>query len=170
MYLYDNKQKENNKMAREAMYSIGKKIGDKWIIVAILEKRGCNKKIICYNAQNGIFKEGWIWDFTRNLVSDKPNRNPSCKICEYTFTDLPRNELYDCNSDYAFNQAIRTKNLTSNDVVVLRNIREGTYCNFNKVLKKFSDMLAKSGQHRRNSGLATVIGTTYEILNRKGVI
>lgn len=157
-------------MAKKKVYAIGNRIAGKWVIVSALKKSGTNTKIICYNTINGMFKEGWLQDFVRELVTDKPNKSYSCKICEYNFSNTSRTELYDCNSDYAFNQAIRTKNLTNKDVVLLRNIREGSYCDFQKILKKFADMLSKSGQHRRNVGLANVIGSTYEILNRKGVI
>lgn len=157
-------------MLKEKIYDVGNRIGDKWIIVSTLKRSGTNTKIICYNTKNGMFKEGWLQDFVRDNISDTPNRHFICKLCEFNFSGTSRTDLYDFNSDHAFNQAIKSKNLTSDDIVILRNIREGLCCNVNKILKKFSNMIAKSGQHRRNIGLSIVIGTTYEILYRKGII
>lgn len=152
---------------KERKYEVGSKIND-WVIVAFLKRNGCNKKIICYNKRTGQFKEGWIWDFTRGLINTKPNVSPMCKLCQMSFSDCSKKELYDINATCVYKQ--KGKTIDSDVLVTLRNIREGAICyeDLKEVLQIFCELLRSSGQHRRNTGLATVIGTTYEILNRKG--
>lgn len=157
-------------MGRKIKYDIGKRINDRWIIVAVLKKNKQNKKLLCYDTKDNLFKEGWIFDFTRNIVAKNSSRKPSCILCDKTFDKYNRTELYDINADNAFHQLIKTKNINNRDVIDLRNIREGVCENISRILYKFGDLLARSGQHRRNVGLANVIGSTYEILYRKGDI
>lgn len=146
-------------------YECGNVIND-WVVVSILTRKKGNRKILCYNKNTGIFKEGWVTDFVRDLISDSPNRKPICKLCTMCFVDYTKKELYDINSDYTFKQHTLSKNLSTSDLITLRNIREGIKSGSEVVqlLQKFSTMLAKSGQHRRNTGLSIVIGSTYEIL------
>lgn len=151
-------------------YNIGDRIAQEWVIVAVLQRRNQNKKLLCYNCKKGIFKEAWIWDFTRNKVSLNPNHKTKCKLTSLCFAELSQSELYDINADAIFKQKVKTHNLSNIELVMLRNIREGICADVKFVLNTFSDLLCQSGQARRNLGLATAIGSTYEILNRKGMI
>ena len=141
-------------------YSIGNKIGNDWIIVAELEVHNQNKKLLCYNPQLDLFKEGWIWDFYRDLVTNKPNKNPSCVICKI---DMPDEDMFDLNADYAF-KCLKANTIISGFTIKLRNIREGLIGDIPFVLKIFADMLSQSGQSRRNKKLAVLIHSTYKIL------
>ena len=77
--LIHNEEKVDNKEPiNRNKYYAGEWINKKWIIVSILYVRKQNKKILCYNPEHNIFKEGWIWDFTRNIVKPMPNKKAEC--------------------------------------------------------------------------------------------
>lgn len=143
-------------------YEIGSIINDKWIIVSILQVRKQNKKLLCFNLYTYTFTEGWIWDFTRDLISNnKPTKNP---ICVLTKTYIPYGDLLTLHQEYVYKVYIYQQNLSREDFFILRDIREGWYKDVKSILKKFDLLLATSGQARRNKPLAMVIGLTYIIL------
>ena len=74
-------------------YDIGSVIHNKWVIVSILKIRKQNRKILCFNLNTHTFTEGWIWDFTRDLIADnKPTIEPMCVI---TKVSIPTTNLID---------------------------------------------------------------------------
>lgn len=155
-------------------YEIGTWINNKWIIISILYVRKQNKKILCYNPEHNIFKEGWIWDFTRNIVKPTSNKKAEC----FTICELKLNtELYsllDINFEYANEVYFKTNYLTRSEYSILRGYREGSFWDVEHILKKFDFLLSddynKCGQSRRNQNLAYLIASTYIILIQKGVI
>lgn len=157
-------------MCRREIHKVGSLLKDRWIIVSILKQNGVNKKILCYDTNNGNFVEGWICNFISGVQNNRTTRKNSCVICEMNYSDLPKDVLFDLNADSVFGQYIKTKNLTNADLVELRDIREGMRFVPTDILEYFGKLLAKTGQARRNKGLATVIGTTYEILYRKNLL
>lgn len=146
-------------------YIIGSIIHDKWVIVAILKIRKQNKKLLCFNLNSHIFTEGWIWDFTRDLIPDnKVTKNPMCMVSQVF---VPITNLKDWHSHYAYKVYLRQNNLSRDDFFILRDIREGWYKEVGYLLKKFDLLLFNSGQARRNKPLAMVIATTYVLLADK---
>ena len=132
---------------------------------------------MCYNPEHIIFKEGWIWDFTRDLVKPTKNKKPSCtKICQLQLKDN-WNQLLDLNYEYANEVYFKTKKeeyITREEYALIRGYREGSFLDVEHILKKFDFLLSndykKCGQARRNQKLAYLIASTYIILIKKGVI
>lgn len=150
---------------KEKKYFIGNHIHPQWIYVADLEDKGNNKKILCYNPNTGVFKEGWIWDFTTKIINNKPNRNPLCIICK-THLDEER-DAFDINANYAL--VCKTRQIISKDTLTsLRNIREGLiYEDGEKVLEYFNTLLQEK-KYRKNKKLSVLIQSTYKILLYRG--
>ena len=158
---------------KEILYEAGKRINDKWIIVAILKVKRQNKKILCMHIETGIFKEGWIWDFTRDKVSQNPNKKPLCYLARVTIK-AEENELLDIHFEYSDNVYFKTSYLKREEYSILQDYREGSFREVKHILKKFdyllSDDYAKHNQSRRNQNLAMLIAITYKILYKKGKI
>lgn len=150
-------------------YDIGTIINKKWVIISILKVNKQNKKVICYNIENNIFKEGWIWDFTRDLVKLIPNKKPECYLSKCLINQTG-SQLADIQFDYAYDVYFNCNYLSRDEYSYLRDIREGSYAGVNHLLKTFDWLLYSSGQARRNSRLAMLIGTTYKILIERGII
>ena len=150
---------------KKQKYDIGKLINNEWAIVSILEVKNQNKKILCYNINTNFFVEGWIWDFTRDLIStSKQNRNPLCYLSNKINKWNYENNL-DNHFEYAEQVYFDCNYLTRDEYSYLRDIREGSYSNLRHILKRFDYCLATSGQARRNQRLAMLISTTYKILS-----
>ena len=155
-------------------YEIGTWINNKWIIIAILCIQHQNKKILCYNPENNIFKEGWIWDFTKDKIKPIPNKKPICScICRLKLTS-DWNQILDINHEYTNKVYFKTNYLTREEYSIIRGYREGSFWDIEHILKKFDFLLSddynKCGQSRRNQNLAYLIASTYIILIQKGVI
>lgn len=146
-------------------YKIGSYINPNWFIVAILETKNQNKKILCYNPNIGIFKEGWIWDFTRGLVNNNPNRKPLCIICNTQLNE--EKDVFDINSNYALLLTIH-KNISEEILISLRNIREGLVCEEGTKVLNYFNMLLQEIKNKKNKKLAVLIHSTYKILLYRG--
>lgn len=171
--IHDQETKNKKESRLSKKYEIGNWINNKWIIVSILFVRNQNKKILCYNPEHNIFKEGWIWDFTRDIVQPTTNRKQLCYICNLKLsTELYK--LLDLNYEYANQVYFKTNYLTREEYAIIQGYREGSYLEVEHILKKFDFLLSndynKCGQARRNQNLAYLIATTYMILIKKGVI
>lgn len=155
-------------------YEIGNWINQKWIIVSVLYSRKQNKKLLCYNPKYNIFKEGWIWDFTRDLINITPNKKPECYSLCQTKINLEWQNILDVNYEYTNDIYFNTNYLTREEYSILRGYREGSFWDIEHILKKFDFLLSddynKCGQVRRNQKLAYLIASTYIILIKKGVI
>lgn len=155
-------------------YEIGSWINKKWIIVSVLYSRKQNRKLLCYNPKYNIFKEGWIWDFTRDLINITPNKKPKCYSLCQTKINLEWDNILDVNYEYTNDIYFNTNYLTREEYSILRGYREGSFWDIEHILKKFDFLLSddynKCGQVRRNQKLAYLIASTYIILIQKGVI
>lgn len=155
-------------------YEIGSWINKKWIIVSVLYSRKQNRKILCYNPEYNIFKEGWIWDFTRDIVKATKNNKPICSALCQTKINLEWQNILDVNYEYTNDIYFKTNYLTREEYSILRGYREGSFLDIEHILKKFDFLLSddynKCGQVRRNQKLAYLIASTYIILIQKGVI
>jgi hypothetical protein len=150
---------------KEKKYFVGNYINPQWIYVADLEDKVNNKKILCYNPNTGAFKEGWIWDFTSKIITNKPNRNPSCIICK-THLDEER-DAFDINANYAL--ACKIRKIISEDILIsLRNIREGLIYDEGKKTLEYFNMLLQNKKYRKNKKLSILIQSTYKILLYQG--
>ena len=157
--------KQNNSL-RRSKYTPGAVINGVWVIVAILETRKQNKKLLCYNLETDTFAEGWIWDFTRDLISpNKISRLIACKVIHVN-PSIDLEVALDYNQRYAWEVAQKSSYLTIVDRSILRDIREGylPHTKIDELLNKFDNLLRNSGQQRRNINLAILISTTYQIL------
>ena len=154
-------------MTKEKFYEVGKRINDKWIIVSILYTRKQNKKLVCMHIPTGIFKEGWIWDFTRDIVKPTKNRNPLCYLSKIQIK-TKKDELLDIHYEYSNNVYYKTSYLSREEYSILQGYREGAFNDMSHILKKFDYLLSndydKHGHSRRNENLAMLIATTYQIL------
>lgn len=165
---------------RERKYTVGSVINNKWVIISILEVRKQNKKLICYNLSTNQFKEGWIWDFTRDIVTDIPNRKMYCKafeklesVSEYAIDELLNIHLELSNSCY-----YKHEFFTRDEYYLLQCVREGYLLNVKSLLKKFDWLLYKAEKDnqekaefataRLSKKLAKTIQLTYIILNKRG--
>lgn len=155
---------------KEILYESGKRINDKWVIVSILKVKKQNKKILCMHIDTGIFKEGWIWDFTRDKVKPTPNKKPLCYLSRVTIK-AETNELLDIHFEYSNNILSKTKYLSETEYTILQGYREGYFEEIQHMIKKFDYLLsndyAKHNQSRRNQNLAMLIATTYKILYKQ---
>lgn len=158
--------KQNNSSKR-SKYTPGAVINGVWVIVAILETRKQNKKLLCYNLKTDTFTEGWIWDFTRDLISpNKISRLITCRVIHVN-PSIDLEVALDYNHRYAWEVARKSPYLiTTENRKVLQGIREGYLprAKVNELLNKFDNLLSNSGQQRRNINLAILISTTYQIL------
>ena len=150
-------------------YDIGSTINKKWVIISILKVNKQNKKVLCYNIEDNIFKEGWIWDFTRDLVKSTQNKKPDCYLSKCNIKQTG-SQLADLQFEYAHDVYFNCSYLSRDEYEYLRDIREGSYAGVNHLLKTFDWSLYSSGQARRNSKLAMLIGTTYKLLIERGVL
>lgn len=145
-------------------YEVGSVINGVWVIVSILQKKQQNKKILCYHLDKKIFLEGWIWDFTRDIINpNKQNIHPLCKIVYLRNTADEIGNILDINQEYTWQIAKKTNYLTTNDRYILESIRCGYLGDVKIILNKFNELL-QSGYARRNMNLGLLIMTTYEIL------
>lgn len=155
----------NTKINKTKKYDIGSIINGEWIIVAILQIKKQNKKILCYHLNKKIFLEGWIWDFTRDIVNpNKQNINPLCKIVYFRNTGDELENILDINQEYEWIVSKKTKYLSNNDRYILESIRCGYLGDVQDILNKFDLLLKTSGHARRNMNLGLLIMTTYNIL------
>jgi hypothetical protein len=150
-------------------YEVGKRINEKWIIVSILYSKKQNKKILCYNPEHNLFKEGWIWDFTRDIVSYNKNKMSECKeICTKLNTKNDLDIIINNHFEYSNKVYYKTNYLTREEYSILRDWREGWIHSINHILKKFDFLLSndytKNGQSRRNKNLSNLIIYTYLFL------
>lgn len=150
-------------------YDIGSIINRKWVIISILKVNKQNKKILCYNIEDNIFKEGWIWDFTRNRVKSTPNKKSDCYLAKCKISAEGKH-LLDIHLEYSNDIYFNCSYLSRDAYSYLKDIREGTYSGVGYLLKTFDWLLYESGQARRNSRLAMLIGTTYKLLIERGVL
>ena len=150
---------------KERKYFIGNYINHQWIYVADLEDKGNNKKILCYNPNLGMFKEGWIWDFTTKIISNKQNRNPSCIICKIHLDE--ERDAFDINANYALTCKIKSI-ITKEILTSLRNIREGLVYDEGKKVLEYFNMLLQEKKYRKNKKLSILIQSTYKILLYRG--
>ena len=157
---------------KKILYESGKRINDEWIIISILEVRKQNKKIICMHTKTGMFKEGWLWDFTNKPVNPTNNINPWCYLARITIR-AEENELLDMHHEYS-NILLKTSYLSQAEYSILQSYREGSFRDIQHIIKKFDYLLSndysKHNQSRRNQRLAMLIATTYKILYEKGKI
>lgn len=153
----------------ETKYDIGTIINNKWVIISILKVNKQNKKLICYNIEDNIFKEGWIWDFTRDLVRSTQNKKPDCYLSKCTISAEGKH-LLDLHLEYSNDIYFNCSYLSRDEYEYLRAIREGSYYGLDHLLKTFDWLLYQSRQARRNSRLANLIGTTYKILIERGIL
>ena len=152
---------------KKSKYSPGAVINGKWVVVSILETRKQNKKLLCYHLETDNFVEGWIWDFTRDLISpNKISRLIACKVIHVN-PSIDLEVALDHNQRYAWEVAQKSSYLTTKDRDTLRDIREGylPLASTTELLNKFNILLSTSGQLRRNINLAILVSTTYQILN-----
>ena len=150
---------------KEKKYFIGNYINPQWIYVADLEDKINNKKILCYNPNTGAFKEGWIWDFTSKIITNKPNRKPLCIICK-THLDEER-DAFDINANYAL--TCKIKNIITKEILTsLRNIREGLVYDEGKKVLAYFNILLQNKKNRGNKKLSVLIQSTYKILLYQG--
>ena len=150
-------------------YDIGTIINEKWVIISILKINKQNKKCLVYNIEHNMFKECWIWDLTRDIATHNLNKTPECYLSKCKIKSS-ESELANLHFNYAEDVYFNCKYLTREEYIILRNIREGSYVGLNHILKKFDLLLYESGQARRNSRLAMLIGTTYKLLIERGVL
>lgn len=142
-------------------YKIGSTINNKWVIVSILEIKKQNKKLLCFNLNTFRFTEGWIWDFTRDLIDDdKSTTNPKCRLSKNIH---PVGKTLDLHNYYAYQVYLRQNHLSREDFFILKDFRQGFYGDVSYMLKKF-DLLLISGQARRNGPLSNLIALTYIVL------
>ena len=157
---------------KEILYESGKRIKDEWIIISILEVRKQNKNIICMHTKTGMFKEGWLWDFTHKDVNPTNNINPWCYLARVRIR-AEENELLDMHCEYS-NILSKTSYLSKAEYSILQGYREGSFGEIQHIIKKFDYLLSndysKHNQSRRNQNLAMLIATTYKILYKKGKI
>ena len=111
---------------KEFLYEAGKRINDKWIIISILKVRKQNKKILCMHIETGIFREGWIWDFTRDKVKPTPNKKPLCYLSQVRIK-AEQNELLDIHFEYSDNVYFKTSYLKREEYSILQDYREGSF-------------------------------------------
>lgn len=150
---------------KEKKYFIGNYINPQWIYVAELEKKRQNKKILCYNPNTGMFKEGWIWDFTSKIINSTPNRKPSCIICKISLNE--EQDAFDINANYAL--TCRIKNIITKEILTsLRNIREGLVYDEGKKVLKYFNILLQEKKYRKNKKISILIQSTYKILLYRG--
>lgn len=158
---------------KELLYEAGKRINDKWIIISILKVRKQNKKILCMHIETGIFREGWIWDFTRDKVKPTPNKKPLCYLSRVRIKSKGA-ELLDIHHKYSNNIRSKTSYLSETEYSMLKSYREGSFGEIQHFIKKFDYLLSndysKHNHSRRNQNLAMLIATTYKILYKKGKI
>lgn len=146
-------------------YEVGSVINGEWIIVSILQVKKQNKKILCYHLNKKIFLEGWIWDFTRDIINpNKQNINPLCKIVYFRNTGDELENILDINQEYEWIISQKTKYLSNNDRYILESIRCGYLGDVQDILNRFALLLQTSGHARRNMNLGLLIMTTYNIL------
>jgi hypothetical protein len=158
---------------KEILYESGKRIKDEWIIISILEVRNQNKKIICMHTKTGIFKEGWLWDFTNKPVYPTNNIDPWCYLARVRIK-AEENELLDMHYEYSNDICSKTSYLSKAEYAILQGYREGIFEEIQHIIKKFDYLLSnnysKHNQSRRNQRLAMLIATTYKLLYKKGRI
>ena len=154
-------------------YEVGKVINNKWVIVAILEIKKQNKKVLCFNFQELNFVEGWIWDFTRDLIN--PNKKPkeiNCHVINIRTKGMTKKEVLDehfeCSNIIYCKTKEAYKGLSKEEYMLLKDLREGITANILEVLKKFDLLLTNSGHSRRNTNLARLIACTYWLLVYRG--
>lgn len=151
---------------KKSKYSPGAVINGKWVVVSILETRKQNKKLLCYHLETDNFVEGWIWDFTRDLINpNKISQRIACKVIHVN-PSIDFEVALDYNYRYAWEVIRKSSYLSIEERNVLQGIREGYLprAKVNELLNKFDNLLSSSGQHRRNINLAILISTTYQIL------
>lgn len=158
---------------KKILYEAGKRINDKWIIISVLKVKKQNKKILCMHIETGIFREGWIWDFTRDKVKPTPNKKPLCYLSRVKIKSKGA-ELLDIHHKYSNNILSKTKYLSETEYAILQGYREGSFREIKNMIKKFDYLLSndysKHNQSRRNQNLAMLIATTYRLLYKKGKI
>lgn len=146
---------------KEKKYFVGNYINPQWIYVAELEKKRQNKKILGYNPNTGMFKEGWIWDFTSKTISNTLNKKPSCIICKLSLNE--EQDAFDINANYAL--ACKKRKIISEEILLsLRNIREGLVYDEGKKVLAYFNMLLQNKKYRGDKKLSILIQSTYKIL------
>ena len=125
------------------------------------------------HTKTGMFKEGWLWDFTHKSVNPTNNINPWCYLARVRIKSKG-SELLDIHHEYSNNIRSKTSYLSEAEYSILKDYREGSFGEIQHIIKKFDYLLSndysKHNQSRRNQRLAMLIATTYKILYEKGKI